>query len=206
MKFIRYMLAALVWVLAAASGFWLIYQSVIRVCCGGWFGVWGDAFLASPSLQASIGMATLTMALLLVFSLLCPSGKARYLEIDQPGGKVRISLDAVRDYLARTGSENPDVISVRPGILVERNGALKLNCVVRVRAGTPLPEISALLRDQLKSAIRHQLGLPHETAITVTVREIQRVPGEEAPASREPSVRAPRPGEDELIDLRDGAS
>ena len=136
------------------------------------------------------GVFLVGVAILWPLSLLCPAARERYLAFENPGGEVRISLDAIKDFLGRLGGEFPSVVSLRATVHA-RNGALVIHMDCRVRAGAQIPAFSQALQERGRQAIQTSLGLSEVEVVRVTVREIV---GAAGPA--EPTVRAPRPGED----------
>ncbi len=189
MKLVRGVITVLVWlILVALGGYvgWIGFTGAVA-----WDGV--DFAVREHTLAMAAGVFLLLLAILWPLSLLAPTVRVRYLSFDNPGGEVRISLDAIRDFLSRLASEFPSVVSLRPSVCV-RNAALVIDMDCRIRAGTSIPVFSRQMQERVRQSIQSNLGISEVQVVKVTVREIAKSPAQPV---AEPVVRVPRPDEDQ---------
>lgn len=125
--------------------------------------------------------------LILLVHLLCGVSYRRpvdYLTFKGKNGKVSVRVQTVNDYIAQIADEFADVLSMEPRLTPVR-GTVEVDLDVRVRAGTHIPEMSTLLQDRVRAAVKEHVGLFDVRKVRVNIDEIV--------VSTQP---APKPGED----------
>jgi hypothetical protein len=138
-----------------------------------------------PWLAACAGAALLALVLLfMVTGSPRREPQEQYLSFQNEGGTVSISIRAVRDFIARLGSEFAAISSLQP-TLQARGGALYVELDVKVRSGTQVPELCRLLQDRVRESIAGSFGLSEVKAVKVNVREIVGAPPAEARDDRD---------------------
>jgi uncharacterized alkaline shock family protein YloU len=142
-------------------------------------GLQRDAFVdfALEDLPFAISFAAALLAIVLLWVLtgLRMRRAHRYLRFDNPGGEVRVSLEAVADYLRRIGRDQPALLGVRPSI--ERvGGSLRVELACKIRAGASIPEMSRDLQERVRQSVVSRLGLSDVESVRITIREIAGAP------------------------------
>lgn len=202
MKILSGFIGFLSWAFLLMSGVGLmVLGSVPGVRSMPWFDMFRDQF----ALQFGVGVLLLLLAFLWPISLIRLHGRSRYLKYQTPGGLVWVSLDAVRDFLAKSSAELPHVVSVKPEVTLHKD-TLRVDCACRVVAGAPVPDIARELQDQIRAVLRDNLGLAQKADVRVTVREIRVPTGGAKIAVSEITVRPPRQeaSEDDVVGYRNG--
>ncbi len=136
------------------------------------------------------GLAMVGLPILrLLAAVAAAGGSNRFVVVNTPNGALEISTEAIREYLLRMEQDFSEVEAIRPRV----RGCKDSMCVVlecRVRAGTPLPELSQRIRDRVHAGIEQGLGLPAPKSVTVRITEIQGAgPVEAEPVLRREAVR-----------------
>jgi len=189
MKFVHSLFKSLLVVVVLALGgyaTWLGYGAVTKfpVQLRHWArlgALWKDRW--SPLLVGSAGLVLVLLVLVWLLSALPRRIRRRYVSFGNAEGEVSVSLEAIRDYLARLAHEFPAVVAMRPDVQA-RYGLLKVNMDCRVRSGVAIPPLSRDIQARVRQTIRTDLGLSEVPQVRVTVREIV---GEVPPGS--PRVR-----------------
>ncbi len=101
--------------------------------------------------------------------------REQFISFDNEGGAVSISIQAVRDFLARLADEFAAVVSLDP-VIRSAAGAIEIELNVRVRAGTQIPELCRLLQDRVRESVKDNLGLSEIRGVKISVREIVAAP------------------------------
>lgn len=185
MNVLRAVFGAIVWLAAVAAGAWVFWTALGRAPQCDLVGCMRD--LQAPAMAA--GAAVVAIALLWPLTFVLRTCRERHLSFRNPAGEVRVSLTAIRDFLARLAAEFPAIVTLRPAVEA-RVGKLAIDMDIKVRAGTALPELSRQIQDRAAASVQSFLGIAEVGEIRVTVREIV---GPVPPA--EPVVRAPRASE-----------
>ncbi len=177
-------------VLLAAGGYaaWSAFVEPSR-----WADVAGALqFLAANRLSCgSAALASVLFVLIWMLSSVPRRERAQFLTFENPGGEVRVSLDAIRDYVARLSGEFGEIVSMRPAVSTRRD-QLRVNVECRVRSGTQIPVFTRAFQERVRESLQTDLGLTDLPAIGVTVRQI--VGGATAPRPRGPAA-APAEGD-----------
>lgn len=185
MNTLRIAFGAVVWIAAAGFGAWLLWGGAAGAPpCD--LGAW---VRESPAAARALGAAVLAVAALWPVSLLLRDARERHLSFRNPGGEVRISLAAIRDFLARLSAEFPGVVSLRATVDA-RGSTLSVNMEARVRAGVEIPALTQRIQERVRESVRACLGIAEVGEVRVTVREfLGPVPPSDA------IVKAPRASE-----------
>lgn len=96
--------------------------------------------------------------------------KEQCIAFDNPGGEVAISLDAVEDFIKRTGGEFHGVRSIVPRIHAGPEG---IGIVIRmdIWAGTNIPRLSEEMQSSIKNKVQDALGI-NVSYVSVNVGKI----------------------------------
>jgi hypothetical protein len=150
------------------------------------WGAWLELLKARAVEAVIVATAVLLVTVLYLLSGVPVREKEKYLAYDGEGGSVSISLKAVEDLVSRLAGEFAAVVSLEPDVRPREQG-LDVDVDVKVRAGSPIPELCKMLQARVKEVITQKAGI-------ATVREVRvRVTGlasdAPAPAARGPEVR-----------------
>ncbi|MBP7276505.1 MAG: alkaline shock response membrane anchor protein AmaP [Kiritimatiellae bacterium] len=191
MKLIRLLLGCLTAAFALALGAAL---SALYLRTGSFHAI-VEGLERAPLYAFLLGIYIIGTVLVWVLSLVLPSGGSPSITFDTDAGSVNILLDAIRDFLAKSGTTVPHVVNVRPVVRMKQ-GRLWVTLISRVRAARPVPEIARALQEQARATLREALGITMDADVRVTVREIQVSPevGPALTAREEIQVRPPRFG------------
>jgi hypothetical protein len=74
-------------------------------------------------------------------------------------GRVTVALDGLRELTEREANQVPGVNTARSKIAEDTRG-LKIGCRVSVDPTSSIPDMTQELRDRLKAAVEHHVGLP----------------------------------------------
>jgi uncharacterized alkaline shock family protein YloU len=89
---------------------------------------------------------------------------------DNPSGEVAISMDAVEDFIRRTGSEFPSVKSLEPRIHAGAEG-IGISIRMDVYAGTNIPRVTEEMQNAIKERVQETLGI-NVAYVSVSVGQI----------------------------------
>ena len=120
---------------------------------------------------AAAGMAGVLIGAIWALSLLPRGRGGRYLAFENPGGEVRVSLDAVRDFLAGMGSEFDGMVTFAPEVR-SVGGELDITAVCEVRAGCAIPAWSQEVQERVRERITSGIGIASIRPVRVVVRQI----------------------------------
>ncbi|MBM4142232.1 MAG: alkaline shock response membrane anchor protein AmaP [Lentisphaerae bacterium] len=118
----------------------------------------------------SAGLFLLCLVALFVLTAV-RTRRPRYLTFDAEGGKVRMSTEAIADYVAKLAAEFPSVVRMRPEIVPLRR-ALDINVDVRVKAGPQIHEVCELLQRRVRESVTNGLGIGEIRRVVVSVSEV----------------------------------
>ncbi|MDZ4198144.1 MAG: alkaline shock response membrane anchor protein AmaP [Kiritimatiellia bacterium] len=117
-----------------------------------------------------IGAGLICIGLMWILTAL-PCRANAYVTFNTEGGGVSVSVHAIRDYLARAGTEDPSILSVRPTVCAQKD-SLKVTLEIRVQAGSSIPDIGQAIQTRVRQSIERDLGLPRVETIRVKIVEI----------------------------------
>jgi hypothetical protein len=167
MRFLHGLIGFVLFVLLAATALWVGNAAFSA-------GAWEQAIeqLRPARFWALDG----AVVFLILIGLYLLTGRRRrqreqFISFDNEGGAVSISIQAVRDFLARLADEFAAVVSLDP-VIRSTNGAIEIELNVRVRAGTQIPELCRLLQDRVRESVKENLGLSEIRGVKISVREI----------------------------------
>lgn len=126
-----------------------------------------------------------------VLSALNLAPKPKYLAYETQHGNISISLRALQDFLSHLKKEFPAVLSLMPRVAVFNEG-LDVTMEIKVRAGSPIPEISRMLQERARMLIEQKIGIADIRNMEVKVEEIV---NEKESASQEIKPVPPPAGE-----------
>jgi len=109
-----------------------------------------------------------------------------YLSFESGGGDVRISVRAVRDFIAKMSDEFAAILSLHPR-LQARGDALFIELEIKVRSGTQIPELCRMLQERIRETMKDHFGLTDIRDIKVNVKEIVSAPPVPLPEEALPS-------------------
>jgi uncharacterized alkaline shock family protein YloU len=141
-----------------------VIQPVQLALAGSWF---VDRLLPFTQLDPTTGTLTVGVCLVLIVLALL----LLYLEL-RPGrreprritlkndelGRVTVALDGIRQLADREASRVEGVVRARSQVEQEPPG-LRIACRVSVDPASSVPEMTETLRERLKSAVEHHVGL-----------------------------------------------
>ncbi|HMP89965.1 MAG TPA: hypothetical protein PJ991_07180 [Kiritimatiellia bacterium] len=99
--------------------------------------------------------------------------RSRYLAYETQHGNISISLKALQDFLGHIKGEFPSIIALNPKVNA-MDESLEVVMEVKVRAGTPIPEVSRMLQERARVLINEKIGVSEIRDIEVKVEEIVR--------------------------------
>jgi hypothetical protein len=120
---------------------------------------------------AAVGVAGVLIGAIWALSMLPRGRGGRYLAFENPGGEVRVSLDAVRDFLAGMGAEFEGMVKFAPEVR-SVGGELDITAVCEVGAGCALPVWSQEVQERVRERIVSGIGIASIRAVRVVVRQI----------------------------------
>jgi len=94
-----------------------------------------------------------------------------FIAFDNESGSVRVSIKAVRDFVARIADEFAAIVSMEPTIRAA-GGQLDVELDVKVKSGTQIPELCKLVQNRVKESIKDNLGLTEIKSVRINVRQI----------------------------------
>lgn len=99
------------------------------------------------------------------------SPRVKYLAYETQHGNISISLKALQDFLGHLKLEFPTILSLTPKVRV-LDESLDVTLEIRVRSGTPIPEISRMLQERARILIQEKVGISDIHDVEVKVEEI----------------------------------
>ena len=167
MKFLRFIIGLVLFVILAASLSFLVNSAVTRES---WEQAIGWIRISRLRTLEYASIFFLLIALYVLTGIRRPKGEP-FITFDTDGGSVSISMKAIRDFLARIGDEFAAVLSLDPTIR-SVGDSIEVDLNIRVKAGTQIPELSKMLQERMRETIKDNLGLADVRAIRISVREI----------------------------------
>ena len=167
MKFLRFIVGFVLFVILAASMAYLVNAALTRAS-------WEQAIdVIRISRLRTLEYASVFLLLIALYFM---TGIRRckgeqFITFDTEGGSVSISMKAIRDFLTRVGDEFAAILSLEPAIRAT-GGSVEVDLNLRVKAGTQIPELSKMLQARIRETIKDNLGLTDVRAIRISVREI----------------------------------
>jgi uncharacterized alkaline shock family protein YloU len=98
--------------------------------------------------------------------------RVRYLAYDVDGNTVSVSLNAVNDVVTGLASEFAAILEMTP-VLTVQGGVLQVQLDVVIKAGSQIPELSRMLQERTKEAIKDQVGVSELGPVKVCIQKIQ---------------------------------
>ena len=118
-----------------------------------------------------LGGAILLSVLVYLLSGVSSRRQVDYLTFKGKSGKVSLSIQTVSDYIAQIADEFADVLSMEPRLTPAR-GTVEVDLDVRVKAGTQIPEMTNLLQERVRAAVKEHVGLFDVKKVKVNIDEI----------------------------------
>jgi hypothetical protein len=114
----------------------------------------------SRAVTLGVCLALMVLALLLLFLELRqgPRGARKVTLKEDALGRVTVTLDEVRRLADREAGQVPGVTSARSHVETEPPG-LSISCRVSVDPAGSIPDMTDELRERLKAAVEHHVGL-----------------------------------------------
>ncbi len=122
-------------------------------------------------LVLAFGWGLIAMALLFLVTGIKRKRKTRFLSFENEGGRVRISTDAIADYLAKLAAEFPTVIRMTIRV-VPLKASLDIVVDIRVKADPQIHEICETLQSRIRESLAGGLGIRDVRRVEVSVNEI----------------------------------
>lgn len=95
----------------------------------------------------------------------------RFLSFENDDGRISISTDAIRDYIAKLASEFPSVIRMAPNVLASKEG-IDIAIDLRVKAGPQIHEVCEVLQKRVRESLANGLGISELRRVEISVKEI----------------------------------
>lgn len=141
--------------------------------------IWRQSIEALSGLPRFVALSGAVAALLVVvlYALtgVAPRKKEEFIQFENEGGTVRISIKAVRDFMMRVGDEFAAVLSMSPRISAP-SGSIDIELDLRVKSGTHIPELCKMIQDRVRDSVKDTLGVQDIRGIRINVREIVATP------------------------------
>jgi len=167
MKFLRFIVGFVLFVVLAASAVYLANAALTRESWEHAIGVVGSSRLRALECASVF----LLLIVLYVLTGIRRCKGEQFITFETEGGSVSISMKAIRDFLARVGDEFAAVLSLEPAIRAV-GGSVEVDLNLRVKAGTQIPELSKMLQERIRESIKDNLGFTDVRTIRISVREI----------------------------------
>lgn len=157
--------------------------------CEGW--AWIQAVTGTDPLPPIlVGGVMILIALLWLYS---QDRLIGFVSFDTEKGRVSVSLEAIREYLAKMSVDLPEVLSARPHIFARKSG-IDVTLDIKLRSGASIPDVTRGLQDRVRFGIEQDIGLPAGAAVKVRItslvgEEPRKAKSKSAPA--EPEMRGP---------------
>jgi hypothetical protein len=155
--------------LVAASAVLLTALGVLQPALVAPAGQWFEDRLApftqlDPTLRSwtvGVCLVLLVIALMLLFLEVTVRARTpRRITLKEDAfGRITVALDGLRELTEREATQVPGVNTARSQVAEDTKG-LKINCRVSVDPASSIPDMTQELRDRLKAAVEHHVGLP----------------------------------------------
>ena len=113
-----------------------------------------------------VGGAILLMTLLMIRVILQQIQKERTIAFRNPDGEVTVALEAIEEFIRKSGNDLSGIKEVKPYVKATRSGIF-ITLRVTLWADTHIPEVTETLQSVTRSHIHEILGV--EEPITVHV-------------------------------------
>ncbi len=117
------------------------------------------------------GLILILIALLYLFTLGKRRPKVKFISFESDAGAVSISVNAVRDFIRKTGEEFSAVEHIDPKLRADKEN-IGIDLDVKIKAGSRIPELSQVLQTRVRESLRDGLGITDVSDIKVRVQEI----------------------------------
>jgi len=117
-----------------------------------------------------LGLIFLAVGMLIVLLKIREMRREQCIAFDNPAGEVAISMDAVEDFIRRTGKDFPAVKSLVPQIHAGSDG-IAIAIRVDIWGGTNIPRLSEEMQNAIKNRVQDTLGI-NVSHVTVSVGKI----------------------------------
>lgn len=188
MKWAHRLLGLLLGVLLTAA----LFRTLLPALQGG--EVWAE-FLGGLEARRLTVVVWLLLSLLglvaYVLTAMRITSGPKYLAYETQHGNISISLRALQDFLSHLKKEFPSVLSLTPHVSAQNEG-LDVTLEIKVKAGSPIPEISRMLQERARLLIEQKIGIADIRNMEVKVEEIV---NEKEVASQEIKPMPPPAGE-----------
>jgi hypothetical protein len=129
----------------------------------------GNASLVAGVIVAAIMLISLIFARIIYGR----QEKERLIQVDNPLGRVTISLSAIEDLIRRLVVLTPQVREIKPDVISTKNG-LRIDLRLVLRSGVNIPEMTAELQEIIKRKMQELIG--NDERVTVRVHVIKIAP------------------------------
>lgn len=120
--------------------------------------------------QLLVGLSAVFLVLL-YWATALPDRGPRYLYLQSEGGAVQINLSAINDYLSKLDSEFAGIVRLRPDVQVSKRGLVDVRLDLHVRERTKVQELSQVLQQRVREAMREDLGITEVRHVRVNVEK-----------------------------------
>jgi len=114
--------------------------------------------LSSSPWNWRVGLALLAVGAGVITLKMRELRREQCIAFDNPGGEVAISMDAVEDFIRRSGSEFHGIKSLVPRIHAGPEG-IGIDIRLDVWAGTNIPRLSEEMQNAVKTKVQDSLGI-----------------------------------------------
>jgi hypothetical protein len=171
MKFLRFLLTAIVVALLLGAGAWLVRNSISSA---DWNLAWdriGSWMVGHRLSGFGFGISFFLLVMAWGLAAVSAGRQPSALTLATEGGEIRVSLRAVSDFVSRLGAEFKEVVSLRPVITTPR-GHLRIDIGARLRSGAQVPDLCRRIQDRVREAVQANLGVEKIDRVRVFVRDI----------------------------------
>lgn len=125
---------------------------------------------------ARLEMITLCLGLVLGLFIYILSGlpadpRGNYLTYETANGNISVSIKALQEFISHIKGEFSSVLQLTPKVKPHDEN-LSVVLEVKVRAGTPIPEVGRLLQERTRKLIQDKIGISDVRDIEVKITEI----------------------------------
>ncbi len=140
-------------------------------------------FVADNNLAFGIsGLLVILLGLIWSVNWLENRYKAQSISFDNPGGKIKVSLKAIEDYISSTlVAQVEGIRRIKVKARISSKG-IETFVDLRLYAGLNIPDVCASIQEMTKNYLQDAVGLDRISSIEVFVKSIKGG-GEESPRS-----------------------
>lgn len=152
-------------------------------------GLWLTSFARmqpTPTvITAAVAVVLIGACLLLLIAELRPERRTRTITVREDGlGIVTVRAESVRDLIAYTTANMPEVLQLQPEIDATSRG-LQIRCRAALSPEANIPEVSGELQSRIKQAVEQHLGM--KVANVAVMAQLEPLAGgERRPARAQP--------------------